>query len=305
LGDIESIVIGALGAVAAIALSAIVARALHHRQWARTVWGFRFPAREHPKVIMEAIEGEETGLYRRPSAGLGAVAAVAHLATVIYASRNGLVRRLSRALEYPIDIEFSSEAKADTWCSTAHTVIVGGPKSNHITAQVLRAFGCQSEHVDVPDDEFEAEEAEFLNRTGDLRPDGKVVHGLGLATLRNNLYWFGTKVAGEVRVKSDISTGTRSYNGYDYGVVLRLPSPTSADRRTVVVFGSQTFGVDAAAQWLVNLRGRSASRGERTFMRKHKNVAVLVRVDVMHGQLSEPQLIEAVPLPDRMERRHW
>jgi hypothetical protein len=106
-------------------------------------------------------------------------------------------------------------------------------------------------------------------------------------------------------VKSDISTGTRSYNGYDYGVVLRLPSPTSADRRTVVVFGSQTFGVDAAAQWLVNLRGRSASRGERTFMRKHKNVAVLVRVDVMHGQLSEPQLIEAVPLPDRMERRHW
>jgi hypothetical protein len=305
VGEIGDIAIGAVGAAAVGLLVALVVRAWQQRQWQRVVWAFKFPARAQPRVIMETIEGEETGLYRRPSAGLGAVAAVAQLATVINASRSGLVHRLDRSLEFPIDLEFSSEPKADTWCSTADTIIVGGPKSNHITAQVLRAFGCQPEHVDVADDEFDAEEEELLNRTRDFKPDEGAAKGLGLATLRNNLYWFGTKVAGEVRVKTDLSTGTRSYNGYDYGVVLRLPSPTSADRRTVVVFGSQTFGVNAASQWLVNLRSRPAGRTERSTMTKHKNIAVLVRADVKHGQLSEPQVVETVRLPARLERRHW
>lgn len=305
MGEIGDIAIGAAGAVAAVLLAALIIRVHHDRQWQRTVWAFKFPAREQPKIIMESIEGEETGLYRRPTAGLGAVAAATQLTTIINASRRGWLRRLDRSLEYPIALEFSSEPEADTWCSTADTIIVGGPKSNHITAQVVRAFGCQPEHVDVPDPVFEAEEKELLNRTADLRLPGGDATGLGVATLRNNVYWFGTKYAGSVSVKTDATTGTRSYNGYDYGVVLRLPSPTAGDRRTVVVFGSQTFGVEAASRWLVTLRSRTAGRNERTRMAKQKNLAVLVKVDVKHGQLSEPQLVEAVPLPDRLERRHW
>jgi len=306
VGETGFIAIGAVGAVAVVVLTGLVLRVRHQRQWQHTVWSFGFPAKERPKVIMETIEGEETGLYRRPSAGLGAVAAVAQLATVINASRSGLVQRLDRSLQYPIALEFSSEPAADSWCSTADTIIVGGPKSNHITAQVLRAFGCQPEHIDVGEADFEAEEKELLNRTRDLRPEGEeVAKGLGVATLRNNLYWFGDKYAGSVSFETDRSTGTRSYNGYDYGVVLRLPSPTSDDRRTVVVFGSQTFGVDAASRWLVNLRSRSAGRNERNLMAQQKNIAVLVKADVKHGQLSKPRLIDAARLPDSLERRHW
>ena len=305
MGEIGFIAIGAVGAGAVVLLVALAVRVRHQRQWQRAVWAFRFPARERPKVIMETIEGEETGLYRRPSAGLGAVAAVAQLSTIINASRSGVVHRLDRTLEFPIALQFSSEPEADTWCSTADTIIVGGPKSNHITAQVLRAFGCQPEHVDVDEEDFEAEEKELLNRTGDLRPANGPATGLGVATLRNNLYWFGERYAGSVTFETDRSTGTRSYNGYDYGVVLRLPSPTSDSRRTVVVFGSQTFGVDAASRWLVNLRSRSAGRYERTTMAKQKNIAVLVKADVKHGQLSKPRLVDAAPLPDSLERRHW
>ncbi|HET6949317.1 MAG TPA: hypothetical protein VFI47_03020 [Acidimicrobiales bacterium] len=300
MGGIGAIAIGAVGATFLLLLGAMAVRIYGHSRWQRTIWAFKLPAGEQPKIIIETIEGQETGLYRRPTAGLGAVAAVAQLSTALDASRSGLVRRMARSLEHPVALSFSSEPLADEWCSNADTVIVGGPKSNQITAQVLRGFGCQPPPgPDAPDDEL-------LRRTGDLRMSpGAEADGLGVATQGNSIYWFGKKYAGHVTFATDEATGKDAYMGYDYGVLLRLPSPTNEGRRSVVVFGSQTFGVDAASSWLVNLRRRTAGARVRRLMATQKNVAVLVEADVKHGTLGEPKLKDIVVLPDRLAPRHW
>ena len=297
MGDIA---IGAVAAIVLLVLCALVARVYGQNRWQRVMWAFKVSPDQRPKIIIETIEGEETGLYRRPSAGFGAVAAVAQLSTALNASRGGLVRRLARSLDHPIELSFSSEQQADTWCSDTDTVIVGGPKSNEITAAVLRAFGCQPPGTDL------VEERELLRRTADLGSStASDAIGLGVATQGNDLYWFGTKYAGSVKVIANPTPGTSGYNGYDFGVVLRVPSPTASGRRMVVVFGSQTFGVDAASAWLVNLRSRATSRKVRNLMARHRNVAALVRAEVREGGLAEPELQELVVLPARLEPRHW
>ena len=300
MGGTGDIAVGAAGATTLLALFMLAVRVHGPNRWQRLVWAFKVSAHEGPKIIIETIEGAETDLYRRPDVGFGAVAAVAQLSTALNASRGGLVRRLARSLEHPVELGFSSEQKADSWCSDADTVIVGGPKSNEITAEVLRAFGCQ------PPQKATLDEKELLRRTSDLRPSkARPAEGLGVATQGNGIYWFGQKYEGSVRVATDPIPGTSGYNGFDYGVVLRLPSPTNPTRRTVVVFGSQTFGVVAASSWLVNLRSRAAGRLVRKVMAKHPNVAVLVKVDVTDGGLGDLELSEIVVLPDQLLPRHW
>jgi hypothetical protein len=296
MGDIA---LGTGCALAVLLLCTLVVRVYGPNRWQRVVWAFKIPARTGPKIIVETISGEQTVLYRRPSAGFGAVAAVAQLSSALNASRSGLVRRMPRSLENPIELSFSSEEKADGWSSLADTVIVGGPKSNEITAEALRAFGCQPPAGDRVDD------GEMLRRTGDLRAPTAAAPagGLGVATQDNTIYWFGTAYKGDVGESDDpVPTG---YKGADYGVVLRLPSPTNPDHRMVIVFGSQTFGVEAASSWLVKLRSRDGSRSVRSTMAKHRNVAVLVRAEINDGLLSDIQLRELVVLPNDLLPRHW
>jgi len=226
--------------------------------------------------------------------------AVGHLSTAISATRSGLLRSATRSVEHPVAISFSSEALADEWCSTSNTIVIGGPKSNQITRQVLAAFGCQPpQGSQVPDDEL-------LQLTAALRMvEGTDEGGLGVATQGNEIYWFGKTYAGHVTLDMDDATGQIAYHGYDFGVVCRLPSPTNKARRLVVVFGSQTFGVAAASSWLANLRRRQAGSEGRREMANKRNVAVLVKADVAHGQLGEPSLVEVVALPDRLEPRDY
>lgn len=293
------IAFGAVGVTALWALCVLAVRFYSQNRWQRTIWGFKISAHARPKIIIETIEGAETDLYRRPDVGFGAVAAVAQLSTALNASRRGLIRRTARSLEHPIELSFSAEQKADSWCSNADTAIVGGPKSNEKAAEVLRAFGCQPPSMDV------VEEKELLRRTSDLgMATTSVAEGLGVATQGNDVYWFGAKYAGNVTVADDPTPGTSGYNGFDYGVVLRLPSPTDPTRRTVVVFGSQTFGVVAASSWLVNLRSGTAGRRARSTMAKHRNVAVLVKANVTDGSLGDVELVEIVMLPDHLSPRH-
>jgi hypothetical protein len=298
VGGTGEIVVGAACAVALGVVGALAARARRQRYWQRLIWTFRVPAKERPKVIIETIEGERTDLYKRPTAGFGAVAAVAHLTTALNASRSGMVRRLGRSLEYPIELSFSSEERADLWCSTADTVVVGGPKNNKITAAVMQAYGCQ------PLGDEPVEDKVLQTRTEELRPDRSApAVGLGVATQGNTIYWFGETYEGTVGVSDEPVPGTTGYNGDDYGVVLRLPSPTRDARRTLVVFGSQTFGVDAASLWLVQLRSRTTTRRLRSAMGKSRNVAVLVKAEVRDGTLDKVQVEDLAELPDRMAVR--
>ncbi len=300
MGGTGDIAIGAVGALALAAIVVATARVVSPRRLQRRIWAFRVPAHESPKVIIETIAGVETDLYRRPDVGFGAVAAVAQLATALYTSRSGVARRLTRIRAHPMDLSFSTEEKADRWISEADTIIVGGPKSNQKTAEVLRAFGCQPYGTD------QLAEDELLRRTGDLRPRGGVAPGLGLATQGNTIYWFGASYSGDVTIDEDPTPGTTGYNGFDFGVVLRLPSPTDANRRTLVVFGSQTFGVVAASSWLVNLSRPTTPRSVRAQMAKHKNVAVLVKANVSDGSLDgPPELQQIVVLADDPSPRDW
>jgi hypothetical protein len=297
VGGTGDIAAAAAGAVALVVLCVIAARLYGQRRWQRIIWTFKVSANERPKIIIETIEGKTTHLYKRPTAGFGAVAAVAQLSTALNASRGGLVRRVSRSLEHPVELSFSSEERADRWCSTSDTVVVGGPKSNLITAAVMQAFGCQPLGAEP------AKETELLERTSDLRPAASPARGLGVATQGNTIYWFGKRYEGTVGVSDDPVPGTTGYNGFDYGVVLRLPSYTQPSRRMVVVFGSQTFGVDAASLWLVRLRSGAITRKDRAAMARSQNVAVLVKARVKDGALDLLELQEIVELPDHLARR--
>jgi hypothetical protein len=300
------IAIGVVGAVTLLALYGFLV--WRQNRWQRVIWAFKVPSDQRPKIIIESIPGEKTVLYQRPSAGFGAVAAVAHLSTALNGSRSGRVRRTARSLEHPVELSFSSEQKADTWCSTADTVVVGGPKTNGITAQVLRQFGCQPSGAEPSDEAREEAGEQLRSRTADLRnggaPEAPAAEGLGVATLGNAIYWFGDDYRGSVGVDDQPLPGASGYTGDDYGVVLRLPSPTNGDRRMVVVFGSQTFGVDAAASWLANLRRRTTAGRVRKIMSKNRNVAVLIKAPVKDGEIGDLELVDLVVLPDLLVPRH-
>jgi hypothetical protein len=293
------IVTGALGAALAVGAGVPVAQTYRRRRWQRTLWAFRVPAREPPTIILETIEGDETGVYRRPTAGLGAVKAFALLAAALDATRDGWRRRTTRSVEHPIALVLSADVEADRCTNTADTVVVGGPKANLITRQLLQAFGCQP-----PCSKEAAQPDELLGLTGLLRGEGGPAAGLGVATVGNEIFWFGERYAGRVTEVESL-TGAPAYEGHDYGVVIRLPSPLNPRRRTVVVFGSQTFGVAAAATWLTGLRSRRVSHPTRRVMARNRNIAALVKVGVERDHRTEPELIDLVPLPDHLEPRHW
>ncbi len=70
----------------------------------------------------------------------------------------------------------------------------------------------------------------------------------------------------------------------------------------VVFFGSQTFGVQAATQWLIEAGSGQRDAATKRFLSKHTNVAVLVRTEVTNGMLHEPELIQIIALPDELPR---
>jgi hypothetical protein len=262
----------------------------------RYIWKFSGASRDQPRIIIEHIrlKDEPADQYSRPNAGFGAVAAVLALSTALNASRRGLFRRVHRSLEKPIELGFSSEGRADGWGSDHDTVVMGGPKHNGITEEVLRAFGCQ------PPGHGSVSEDELVRLTRSLRGDGEVADGLGVATRVNTIFWFGDRYTGKVE-NVDSPGSTSKYAGDDYGVVLRVPSPTNAASRMVVIFGSQTFGVQAASSWLVNVP--THGRRDRSLMARHRNIAVLVKASVVDGVVGDAQLIEIVPLPDDLRSR--
>lgn len=310
---VGDIIIGAVGATALLAACVLVLRLSIQGRWQHILWGFKVAGTERPKIVIETIEGERTAKYKRPSAGFGAVAAVAKLSTALNASRSGVLRRLARSLEHPIELRFSKEQEADTWCSSADTVIVGGPKSNEKTAELLRAFGCQLPGTETVDED------ELKRLTGQLHQADRAAAkklgvgdatywyagSLGVATQENAVYWFGEKFEGDVGEADDPLPGSSGYKGTDYGVVLRLPSATIPAHRSVVLFGSQTFGVDAASSWLVQLRSHGAGRKVRSIMAKHKNIAALVMAEVEDGELRNLTLKELVVLPGDLTSRDW
>jgi hypothetical protein len=277
-----------------------VALVLSPRRRQRQVWGFRASGPSRPRIIVETTEGGRTELYTRPNVGFGAVTAVAQLTSALNPSSYGVAGRILRRARRSIEICSISDSRADGWSGDFDTVLIGGPKNNRLTHAALAAFGCQPSPGADPLDEVE-----LIRRTGDRRRSEALASGLGVATQGNTIYWFGTPYRGDVGDLEVQQGGTSGYEGHDYGVVLRLPglhAEVDSPRRMVVVFGSQTFGVGAAAAWLVNVRSRRVSRSHRILLASHPNIAVLVKADVVDGVAGDPVLVDIVALPARLPR---
>jgi hypothetical protein len=281
-------------------LGLLVPRVYEPNRRQHYIWKFKGASAGLPKIVIETVEGGETDLYHRPSTGYGAVAAVAQLTNAINASRQGFFRRTNRSLENPLDLCFSTDQIAEFWCRNHDIVLVGGPKHNRLTAQVLHKFGRQPDRAAVP-------APDLLAETAACRLDGDHASHLGIATQGATLYWYGHPYEGSVTDKAADPSVPRSPvgpTGVDYGVVLRLPGHRDAHRRLIVVFGSQTYGVTAASMWLVNVRTlRAITPKARRMMGRHRNIAVLVRADVNDGVLSPPEMVDIVALPDPLPVR--
>jgi hypothetical protein len=299
--DLEDIANG--GQVAlwiAAGLGIVVPRIYEPDRRRRVIWKFDAGSKVLPGIIIEPVEGHTTGMYTRPSTGFGSVAAVAQLTNALNASRQGFFRRTTRSLQDPIEICFSSDQMAQEWCKTRDNVVVGGPKNNNLTCDLLVAYGCQGPAVVTPptpeQDELMCDRTRPFRAPPDAEPD--VALGLGVGTLMNTIYWFGEAYHGSVRDHDHEEPGAIGFTGTDYGVVLRLPSLMDSQHRTIVIFGAQTFGIQAAATWLVNAQSRSTPRKTRKTMAKHRNIAALVKARVNNGIVSRPELIEILALPD-------
>jgi hypothetical protein len=125
----------------------------------------------------------------------------------------------------------------------------------------------------------------------------------------NTINWFGDSFTGSVVDTEPQVRGNYGFNGDDYGVVLRLPNPASPeDLRAIVVFGSQTFGIIAATDWLVRRGSMSAVSAlvpvSRLQMRS-SNMAALVRARVRNGVIERSELIDYRPLDRDLAPAQW
>jgi hypothetical protein len=93
---------------------------------------------------------------------------------------------------------------------------------------------------------------------------------------------------------SSILWGADSYEGMtdgdvvsdDYGLIIRMNSPFASHRSVVVLSGSHTYGVIAAAAWYA-----ASERDRKSLPRSGHSFAALVRSDVFGHMVSEPRLI--------------
>ena len=291
--DLENIADGGQVALWVVAGAGIVVpRIVEPNRRQNLIWKFKVASGALPGIIIEPVEGASTTLYKRPSTGYGAVAAVAQLTNALNASRRGFVRRTTRSLEDPIEICFSTDQVAVDWCRHRSTVLVGGPKHNGLTRAVLTRYGCQPADAEQADPEL------LRQRTAALRVSDETASGLGVATCENTIHFFGRICDGSVRDHDHEDPDAKGFTGTDYGVVLRVPGLMDPRHRMIVVFGSQTFGIQAAASWLVNVKSGPTLRKTRNLLKKHRNIAALVKADVRDGIVGSPQLLEFLTLPD-------
>lgn len=241
-----------------------------------------------PLLVLEGIDGARTPSYRRPTVGLGTANAAITVAHALGGScRHGWV-----------EVCGGASATADGWCASGDTIVLGGPKHNPITDAALRAFGGHS--LARPD---RPAPTRFAPGDGPGRagPADRQVTALALAIDGDQLVWFGQRYGGEVTDDRAPARGRSGAVGRDYGVVLRLPSYPNPRHRMTVLFGAQTFGVEAAARWLVGLADH---RGAWRRFTRPRHSAALVSARVDGGVVGRPELLDLVVLPEMLVPRH-
>jgi hypothetical protein len=183
----------------------LVWRSVFNIMPARRLWRFKNP--EKLIICATASTKEYTGKYYRPSTGIGQLRALAILMSSLNTAYKGIKIK---------NIVMSDEALSDR--VENDIIILGGPKTNHLTRKLL---DCIQEQPLVDENEQYIE-------------------------------W---KIAGE-EGKFPENPESEGQIHRDYGLIIRMKNPFSSDGSTVCLFsGHHTYGVIAAASYFINHYG--------------------------------------------------
>jgi hypothetical protein len=279
----------ALDLVAPAALASIswIALRTSDRWWQpnrrrKVMWRMDIGRSRQPSLIIDSVDGGSTEHYQRPSTGLGAAISAALVVNSLNSAQVALLRRYQLQRQEPIETLLSTDSLAMSRCEGCDTVVIGGPKNNSFAAAYLQRVGCQGQ-------------SDLAEATGKCLGSG---NRIGLATEGNTIWWYGQPFQGTVSASRTDSLAF--FNGTDYGVIVRSFSHMSSGTRptrTVLLFGSQTFGVVGATRYLteaMNLRKSTFGRERQLYkaLKRSRNIAVLVSAEVKAGRVLQGRLVD-------------
>lgn len=202
----------------------------------RRIWRLADPSRL--TVCASNSTNTNTGVYSRPSTGIGQVRALALAISSLHA-----------AYHKKLDIKhilLSTDHMQDRMENDL--LILGGPKTNRVAAELLQA----------------------------IQYDQPVVQ------VKTVIYWRVKRRDGQW-----LDDGVLEYDGHavnrkitqDYGLIVRMQSPFTSRDRTVILFsGSHTFGTLAAAKYFTESKDI-----RRLLKRKQQNLVALVSAQIIDG----------------------
>ena len=166
---------------------------------ARRRWRLRTPS--EVRICLSASPPVNTGAYLRPATGIGQAKALAIIApSLVKAWRS-------------IDIEnifFSDDLPGHDY--EADLILIGGPKTNVVTARVLEEIGMS---------------------LGVTQKDSQIIAGEQV-------------FEGSASPNADQNTVQ-----IDYGLIVRTQNPFRTGRRLIIISGSHTYGTVGAARFIV------------------------------------------------------
>jgi hypothetical protein len=194
----------------------------------------------------------DTGVYLRPATGIGEVRAIILV-----------VESLGRAYTGKLDIKNMLLPSDDMLRQRYENdlLLIGGPKHNKITASFLSLA--------------EARQLLPFQQTPDA------------------IIWKCNKIAGKWVDDGAVTYTSKVENKniiQDYGIVVRMQSPFTSNKRTVILLsGIHTYGTIAAAKFFTE----DMQKGWLWFFRLRKrNVAALVRTHIIDDYTANVELIK-------------
>jgi hypothetical protein len=266
VNDVHDLLIGLLGTLiwAAVTWAGVWLWSRFERRRLRMLWPFwdesprwwrgsRRASTDVRVVIATSTEAyrpissggaQPVDAHLKPGTGIGQVRALAAIAPSVH-----------RAWPKATGVGGTQFSKGLELDGSTHLVLIGGPRTNQMSAEFLTALHDRGRDV-----------------AGGRLPfhqEGSVIR------------W------GE--------RAYHASQGLDFGLVVRAPNPYDSGRSVVLLSGASTFGTEAAARWYVGRSDGARSPLWKEFAQSTRYFAALVQVDVSpSGHLSPPAIVEGV-----------
>lgn len=241
----------AVDALVGIVVSVVLASVPLMRWWllkrrARKLWPIQA---SRVAVVLSTSAATDTGKYIRTASGIGQVRALAIIVPSIY-----------RAWRGRLDVShvLLSENVTTEW--TRDLIVLGGPKNNQVTDQILKKF----------------------QRAASSHPGWPVV-----TQVNSTIFWSGIEYEAEVCQDGSIAE--------DFGLILRWRNPFNERMSLVMLAGASTFGTIAASMWYCGENRPSEDTASKD-LKDAPHFIALVRADVRNGHVAIPSLVQGVSL---------